>query len=77
MDATYASRPATVETQAATTVWTAAKHGLQAIVAVLAEGARGDEFSRLFATPASAQFAALPRGQQSKALDHGTRPLSG
>jgi hypothetical protein len=50
---------------------------LRAIAAVLAEGARGEEFRRRFATPASAQFAALPRSQQSKALDHGIRPLSG
>jgi hypothetical protein len=53
------------------------KSVLRAIAAVLAEGARGDEFSRRFSTPSSAQLAALPRSEQSKALDHGTRPLSG
>src|SRR6266540_1547104 len=53
------------------------KSVLRGIAAVLAESARGDEFNWQYATPASAQFAALPRSQQSRALDHGRRPASG
>jgi len=53
------------------------KSVLRAIAAMLVEGARGDEFNRRFSTPPSAQFTVLPRGQQNRALDHGTRPLSG
>jgi hypothetical protein len=50
---------------------------VRTIVALLVENARADEFNERFATSSSAQFAALPRGQQNKALDGGARPLSG
>jgi hypothetical protein len=48
---------------------------IRAILAVLAEGVRGDEFNRRCSTPSGAQFSMLPRRQQSKALDLGARPL--
>jgi hypothetical protein len=74
MEATY-----TVTASARTRVAgrSAMKSVVRAIAAVLAEGARADEFNRRFSTPASAHFAALPCSQQSRALDHGRRPASG
>ena len=57
--------------------WTTMKSILRAVAAVFAEGARGHEFNRRFSTPSTAQFAALPRGQQNQVLDRGARPLSG
>jgi hypothetical protein len=41
---------------------------------VLAESAKGDDFNRAFTTSPSAQFTALPQGQQNRLLDRGFRP---
>lgn len=45
-----------------------------ALAGVLADSARGDSLDRLLTTSSSASFAALPRSQQDRLLDHGFRP---
>ena len=54
--------------------WEATKAAFRMFGRVLAESAKGDDFNRAFASPSGAQFAALPKGQQSRLLDRGFRP---
>lgn len=54
--------------------WEATKAAVRMLGRVLAESAKGDDFNRAFATSPSAQFTALPQGQQNRLLDRGFRP---
>jgi hypothetical protein len=45
-----------------------------AVAGVLADGIRGEDFSRSFSTSPGADFAALPTHQQNRLLDRGYRP---
>jgi hypothetical protein len=54
--------------------WEATKAAVRVLGRVLAESMKGDDFNRAFTTLSGAQFAALPRGQQNRLLDHGFCP---
>jgi len=74
MEATYIHASRTEARFAANAVWQVAKSACSTVARALAEGARGDVLDRTFTTSSSAQFAALPRGQQNRLLDCGFRP---
>jgi hypothetical protein len=71
MEATYTTERIEIRGRRGAQARLAIAAALRTVGAVLAEGIRAEEFNRRFATPPSAQFAALPRSQQSKELDVG------
>ena len=74
MDATFSSTPRAVSRSARNTPWELVRSGCSAVFGVLAHGARNESLDRFLTTSSSAQFAALPRTQQSRHLDRGFGP---
>ena len=73
MDATYTAslaRPRPTERRIRGTVAALGSF----VVELVAEGARGEKFERMFTSAPGAEFAALPEGSRQRQLNRGYRP---
>ena len=73
MDAIYTA-PVARQLPSATGIRTAVAALGSFIVVLLAEGVRGEDFERAFASAPGAQFAALPESSKQRALNGGFHP---